>query len=193
MTSDPAQEFDDMGERVEAFGEDIGRALPGWVMDGLDLIGLRTQRDHFLKSSRDAMYTQHPDPNKLTSRTGRLMRSYGPLGGTFSAVGAREGFQTVEVQGDTVVGTKGSNVPYARIHEKGGTINHPGGTPYIVTDQGAIFMRKDGQYPKNVKFTQPHSITIPARPSLGPAMQETVAEIQQRIMGHIQEMVSGRF
>lgn len=53
---------------------------------------------------------------------------------------------------------------YARIHQFGGVIKHPGGTPYIVTGTGkATFLRKDGSYPKSVKFTKPHSITIPKR------------------------------
>ena len=71
------------------------------------------------------------------------------------------------VGNDVYVGT---NVLYAPIHHFGGTINHPGGTPYIVTgaigEDGAQFLRKDGNYPKGTKFTKAHTITMPARPFL---------------------------
>lgn len=60
----------------------------------------------------------------------------------------------------------GTNKKYAAIHHFGGTVKHPGGTPYIVTDKGATFLKKDGNYPKNTKFTEPHEIKIPARPFL---------------------------
>jgi phage virion morphogenesis protein len=60
----------------------------------------------------------------------------------------------------------GSNSAYARIHQLGGTIKHPGGTPYFVKDGKAVFMKKDGTYPAGTKFTQPHDIKIPARPYL---------------------------
>ena len=52
---------------------------------------------------------------------------------------------------------------YAMAHQNGMTIQHPGGTPYIVTKNGAVFMKKDGSYPPQVKFTKPHPIKIPKR------------------------------
>lgn len=59
----------------------------------------------------------------------------------------------------------GTRAKYARIHQYGGTIKHPGGTPYIIagTPPSPRFLRKDGSYPKNVRFTQAHEITIPKR------------------------------
>lgn len=57
-------------------------------------------------------------------------------------------------------------VPYARIHEFGGTIKHPGGTPYKIVDGRAVFVSKaeGADLPK----TKPHDITIRARPYLRP-------------------------
>ena len=60
----------------------------------------------------------------------------------------------------------GTNVLYARIHQFGGTIQRPDCSPYIITDIGPIFMKKDGRYPAGTKFTKPHAITMPARPFL---------------------------
>lgn len=62
-------------------------------------------------------------------------------------------------------------VPYARIHELGGTINHPGGTPYFINDEGkAVFVSKANADP-DLPRTKPHPIKIPARPYIGPALK----------------------
>jgi len=62
----------------------------------------------------------------------------------------------------------GSNKPYAAIHNFGGTINHPGGTPYISLGDGfARFISNEkAKSIDNVKYTQPHVIKMPARPFL---------------------------
>jgi len=192
--TDPAQDFDKMAERMEAFGEEIGRALPGWVMDGLDIIGVRTQRNYFIKSSRESMYTQHPDPNKLTSRGGALMKSYGPLGGAFSLAGSREGYQKVNVQGDVVTGIKGSTVSYAAIHEYGGD-THPRVTAKSRRFFWHLYYTTGNEKYKMMALTPKDRFTvhIKARPSLGPAAKESEKEIQQRIMNHIQDLINGRF
>lgn len=76
--------------------------------------------------------------------------------------------------------TVGTNVEYARIHEFGGSIKHPGGTPYLFTGfaraGGVTFLKKDGKYPAGVRFTKPHVITMPARPYLRPALDTKKAE-----------------
>jgi phage gpG-like protein len=75
----------------------------------------------------------------------------------------------VSVDGDKYVVEYGINldvVPYAAIHEFGGTINHPGGTPYRVIDGRTVFVRKSEG--KGLRKTQPHEIKIPARPYLRP-------------------------
>ncbi len=63
--------------------------------------------------------------------------------------------------------TIGSDRPYSKIHNEGGTIQHPGGTPFIVTKGGVLFMKKDGTYPAGTRFTKPHPITIPQRKFIG--------------------------
>lgn len=63
----------------------------------------------------------------------------------------------------------GTNVGYARIHEKGGAINHPGGTHFIMTNDGprfvsdekALAMKQQGKF---VGVTKAHQITMPPRP-----------------------------
>lgn len=63
-----------------------------------------------------------------------------------------------------------SNHEYAAIHQFGGQINHPGGTPYVIGKNGkakfiskrkAAGLKSKG---KNVLLTSAHTINIPARP-----------------------------
>lgn len=65
--------------------------------------------------------------------------------------------------------------PYAAIHQLGGRINHPGGTPYVTVKKGgktySVFISKKkaeklskGKKPRTIKVTGPHAIDIPPRP-----------------------------
>lgn len=71
-----------------------------------------------------------------------------------------------------------SNKVYARIHQLGGDIQHPGGTPYINLGNTVRFLKKDGNYPEGVKFTEPHIIHMPARPFVT-ISRATLAEISE--------------
>ncbi len=62
--------------------------------------------------------------------------------------------------------TLSSDRVYAAIQHYGGTIDHPGGTPYVVIGGSSQFLKKDGDYPPGTRFTRPHTITIDARPYL---------------------------
>lgn len=54
-----------------------------------------------------------------------------------------------------------TNAKLGTVHEFGATIKHPGGTPYIVTDKGARFVKKENG--KGLPITKPHTIDIPRR------------------------------
>lgn len=70
----------------------------------------------------------------------------------------------------------------AAVHEFGATINHPGGQPYIIKEDGmAQFVSKDKG--EGLPKTKPHQINIPARsflrvPILGP---KGAAEIRKAV------------
>lgn len=99
--------------------------------------------------------------------------------------GARRMQRSLRVQAMGGVIRVASDVPYAAIHNEGGTINHPGGTPYITVGKSkarkngrrrslrnfgearVAFLKKDGSYPEGVKFTEPHPINIPQRQYIG--------------------------
>ena len=71
------------------------------------------------------------------------------------------------------VGRVGSNLEYARIHELGGVIKHPGGTPYFIKDGELVFVRKGTS--NTLPVTKPHDIPMPARPYLRPALRMSSA------------------
>lgn len=82
-----------------------------------------------------------------------------------------------------VAGTWGStDVEYARIHELGGVIEHPGGTPYFIREDGmAVFVRKDDPRAADLPKTKPHQIVMPARPYLRPAADKHYPELAANI------------
>jgi len=71
-----------------------------------------------------------------------------------------------------------SDLPYSKIHNDGGTVSHPGGTPYIVVSKTsgtkAVFVSKAKKKEleakgRTVKVTKPHAIKIPRRRYMGPS------------------------
>lgn len=92
----------------------------------------------------------------LKNRTGTLRRSIN---------------QEVKVEGYSIIGTIGTNVEYARIHEEGGTIHHPGGTAYMATPDGVRWVRNDNPLASRLPRTRAHDIPIPQRAFLRPALE----------------------
>jgi len=87
------------------------------------------------------------------------------------------------------------SVPYAAIHEFGGTINHPGGTPYIVvTGEGAVFISKAKAEAmgNKVQFTRPHAINIPERSYLRSSLGDMETEIREGLAEAVREGVQLR-
>lgn len=131
-------------------------------------MGLRATTGTYQQGGNNAFAnkTKRNPTDKLRIATGILFRSLAK-GGPLSI----SRFSTSNGQVEWI---KGSGVKYANIHERGGVIAHPGGTPYIVTDQGAVFIRKDTAMTtdRQVFYTKAHLIIMPARPYLRPALQE---------------------
>jgi phage gpG-like protein len=90
----------------------------------------------------------------------------------------------------------GTNVKYARIQEFGGTINHPGGTAYFIKDGKAVFvsekaalqMSLNGQ---KLNKTNPHQITLPARPYMRPALRNNEAAIGRVFNARVRRIMEG--
>ena len=134
----------------------------------------------------DKMKTQEGFKNPNTGQ-GSLRISKGNLFRSFSR-GDINNIYKVNVSGNSYELEYGSSVKYALIHEYGGTINHPGGTPYIIGEGGkAYFVKKSYSGEREVKFTKAHSISMPARPYFAPALQKvrTSGKYQDEVKANV--------
>lgn len=85
-----------------------------------------------------------------------------------------------------VVGTSG-NVKYAAIHNTGGTINHPGGTPFFTNKSGdTIFVNRvsaqtyEAKTGRKMRRTKKHKIKIPRRQYM-PTKRRPSATLNKRL------------
>jgi len=89
-------------------------------------------------------------------------------------------------------GKRTGDLRYGLLHEYGGTINHPGGTPYMLIKGKAKFVTKAAaakyfaKTGRELPVTKGHSITIPKRPFLRPGFD---AYVKEGLPGLIDEIV----
>lgn len=92
-------------------------------------------------------------------------------------------------------GPRMGDLRYGVLHEKGGTISHPGGTAYRIVKGRAHFVSNEkaaayfAKTKKELPRTKAHSITIPKRPFLRPGLREYMSD-PAGFQGLIQEMVN---
>jgi phage gpG-like protein len=105
------------------------------------------------------------EPAKNPPKRGTLMLRSGKLMSTI---------RPIMVSGTRVRIRAGSpQVPYAQIHNEGGIIKHPGGTPYFMKDGKAIFVSKktagrlNGIFHTPLPLTKAHKIPMPKRQFMG--------------------------
>jgi hypothetical protein len=159
-----------MAKSPEAYIAELIRRIPSIVKDAMDPQFIQTElaadiSDNMDEINRNPVYPRAAGAKKLQLVTGSLFRAatvYKAKGNTSKTYGGGTDF-TFEWGIDLKV------IPYARIHELGGTINHPGGTPYQVIGDRVVWVSKAKGAGK--KTTKPHDIEMPARPYIGPAMQ----------------------
>lgn len=98
------------------------------------------------------------------------------------------------VQVDVMKVEVSSNAPYAAIQEFGGTINHPGGTPYFMRDGLAVFVSKSGYGAYHtLPVTEPHQITLPERPYMRPAVAKVRKQaVGKKIRDVLRTVINGR-
>lgn len=83
-----------------------------------------------------------------------------------------------------------SNAPHAAIHEFGGTIHHPGGTPYFMRDGKPVFVGNSGYGAyHHLPTTKPHDIKMPARPYMAPARDAKKKEVTQLVRKAVDQAV----
>lgn len=85
---------------------------------------------------------------------------------------------------DGVAGIVGTNADYAAIHEFGGVIHHPGGTPFYLDRAGqAHFVGLHSPVARNLPRTKPHPIPMPPRSFLRSALADRIGLIRRSIVG----------
>lgn len=142
------------------------------VNESLDVIGLTAVSKYMVpakatftgKGKKTKVKITKTQRKKLNIITGRLARSiansYSYAQGTG---GVNEAIRDVTIQGGAVVGVIGSRVPYAAIHEYGGTIHH------------------NNLFGRGIKAT----INIPPRPYLRPAIKDALPTVRKIIRKRI--------
>lgn len=83
------------------------------------------------------------------------------------------------------------DVKYAAIHEYGGTINHPGGTAYIVNPKKAQLMMfvSNAKATADMPRTKPHQIRMPQRSFLRSSLTQMSTEISLGLKTAVVEAV----
>ena len=123
----------------------------------------------------------------LRAVSGDLLRATQP--------GERGNISDLRIEGSTITvdyGIDADVIPYARIHEYGGTINHPGGTKYYFGPDGDIrFLPNTAR--RFVGITKPHAIRMPARPYLAPAVEDFQREEIPNIFARIDKRIRSLF
>lgn len=122
--------------------------------------------------------------SRLRTLYGNLTRALQPGGkGNISKSEFKQGKYTLEFGFDPTTkvtqGPRQGDLRYGLLHEYGGTIPHPGGTPYIVVEGGkAVFVsiakaqEIEAKTGRKLPVTKAHTITMPARPFLRPGLRE---------------------
>jgi phage gpG-like protein len=136
--------------------KDIDKLLPN-IKKGI-MKGMRLSMLHAEAQSKKRFNT----PGNLHVGTGRLRNSIN---------------SSVVQEGDTYVGSLGTNVVYGQIHEYGGVIR-PITSPYLK------FKTLDG------RWHSVRSVNIPARPFIRPAIEENLERIRDIIINSITQEVN---
>lgn len=116
----------------------------------------------------------------LHRRSGRLSASVHPV---------------MENSSDAVTGgaASGSGVPYAKIHEFGGVINHPGGTAFFVSQLlggRAFFVSNASAIANSLPRTKPHPIPIPERSYMRSSLREEAPRGIEMLRAAVKEAIA---
>ena len=158
-----AHSAEEFRQRVAQFKKTLLEGLRQGIAEGMDLIGITAQGEYWIAPGGPAIPV---NPTKLTARSGRLIRSLSPQGGAFHS-GQREQVRKIEVKDGKIVGFFGSSVPYAAIHEFGGTIHHT------------------NLFGRGIEAT----IHMPERPYLHPAFENAKPKIVKIMHDKIEEAI----
>lgn len=166
------------------FVEALDRAPKRFQQEVLKPLGRQTIPTHFARiSTQEYMqsgpttFEEHPPP-RPPSKSGPLrkvsLRLSRAVAGEFYQ-GKRESTTAIKVTQEGLKWTRSINVPYARIHEKGGTIRVPA-TAKVESAMWALYYQTDAERYKAfalaTKKTSHFNIRIPSRPYIKPAVED---------------------
>lgn len=182
---------EDLRNFLKSFGEKIVRPT---LENASNRIGARAI-DTYMQRGRGQPRTRvHKGPLRIVSgrlseslrgtvatRGGRVTTSRGRIDDTGGSGEAINDIQVAKGKGRL---TKGSKVPYARIHEKGGMIK-------ITRKMRGFFWAKfaetnEGRW-KAMALTKQSHINIPARPYLEPALEDEIDGIVKYLTEKFEE------
>lgn len=87
----------------------------------------------------------------------------------------------------------GAGVPYARIHEFGGTIHHPGGTAYFISQllgAKAFFVSNLSPSAAWLPRTRPHDIVMPERSYMRSSLDDKAPSGIQMLREAVKEAIA---
>ncbi len=166
---------------------DRGPISIGWEVYGVDSLiqrlttlgtivelAMQLKAQDWMERLVDIIANQKLDGQVLNRKTGRLAAS------VHGEVEAADGNVSINIEA-------GEGLPYARIHEFGGIINHPGGTAYVGVGGGVarwisnLVAAKMGELPRTV----PHKIPMPQRSY----MYSTLEENEQKVLDDFRQII----
>jgi len=113
-----------------------------------------------------------------------LVETFGDIDGVYVTVGVHSEQNDPHKDDD---GSSGINIArLAAVHEYGAEIDHPGGTPYVMTSSGVRFLPKGSS--KATGVTKPHKIVIPERSFLRATMSDKkqhLSSMSAKLIGNV--------
>jgi len=177
---------------IQTFARRMKQTLVESGGETLDIVAVRAQGNMINPGGMG----EPIDADKLTTRSGRLMKSIGPAGGVFNSSGNREAIREIDVKGNKVILTFGSEVPYLPPHEYGGAMP---ARDQIVTDRMRRFFWAKMYETGDEKFKAmalSQSIHIPGynmpkRPVITPAANDSISDIENLMRRKLEGLASG--
>lgn len=157
---------------VNTVSKGIKKELSGGLARAMDQIGILAIGKHIINPGGESKAVHS---TKITTRSGRTVRSLLPQGGAFSAGGEKEQIRQITAQGDRIEGLFGTKAP-GGVHETGAKISK-------TAKQKAFFWAKwyeSGQTDtkwKALALSKSAFIVLPKRPFLAPAIDQGLNSI----------------
>jgi len=174
-------DYSEMMQLFNRFEKELPNVLRSAMLESFRIVGNTAVSDFMKKASligdtpeqkRQGKLTKRSPGDPLNIRTEKLMRSLiGAHSFAGGSSGVEEGIREIKISNKQVKGFFGSEVPYAAIHEYGGTIH------------------RTNLFGRGISAT----INMPARPYLNPALDKSEPDIQSTFNDKIQSFAARQY